>query len=93
MLQFVAADLRARDRIHLGEGFLARPWDSTEFRVAAADYWPASGIVPTPRSIELAGLAWWAAEVHGTLGRLPQRATDERWLANNVGPVLASLGV
>lgn len=93
LLQLVAVDLRGRDRRPLGPAFLARPWDSTEFRVAAADYWPASGIEPTPRSIELAGLAWWAAEVHGTLRRLPQRAADERWLADNVGPVLASLGV
>ena len=93
LLQLVAVDLRGRDRLQLGEAYLARPWDSTEFRVAAADYWPRSGIEPTPRSIELAGLAWWAAEVHGTLRRLPQRASDERWLANNVGPVLASLGV
>jgi aminoglycoside phosphotransferase (APT) family kinase protein len=93
LLQLVAVDLRGRDRLALGEAFLARPWDSTEFRVAAADYWLASGIVPTPRAIELAGLAWWAAEVHGTLARLPHRATDERWLASNVGAVLTTLDV
>jgi hypothetical protein len=93
LLQLVAVDLRGRDRRPLGPAFLARPWDSTEFRVAAADYWPNCGIEPTPRLIELAGLAWWAAEVNGTLGRIPHRAADERWLANNVGPVLTSLGV
>ena len=71
----------------------ARPWDSTEFRTAAAEYWPAAGIEPTPRAIELAGLGWWAAEVHGTLRRAPARATDERWLAANVQPVLAALDV
>lgn len=93
LLQLVAVDLRGRDRLQLGPAFLARPWDSTEFRVAAADYWPAAGIEPTARSIELAGLAWWAAEVNATLARLPNRAADERWLATNVGPVLTSLGV
>jgi hypothetical protein len=93
LLQLVAVELRSRDRRQLGPAFLARPWDSTEFRVAAADYWPAIGIEPTARAIELAGLAWWAAEVNGTLRRLPHRAGDRRWLDENVGPVLASLGV
>ena len=92
LLQLVATDLRRREHHSLGEAFLARPWDTTAFRAAAADYWPGTGIVPTPRLIELAGIAWWAAEVHGTLARLPHRAADERWLASNVDPVLASLG-
>jgi hypothetical protein len=93
LVQVVAVDLRARRGQSLGEAYLARPWDSTEFRSAAADYWPAAGIEPTPRAIELAGLGWWAAEVHGTLRRAPARATDERWLAANVQPVLAALDV
>lgn len=93
LVQLIAVDLRARRRQALGPAFLARPWDSTEFRSAAAAYWPASGIEPTPRTIELAGLGWWAAEVRGTLSRLPHRTTDERWLETNVDPVLTALGV
>ena len=93
LVQVVAVDLRARRGQSLGAAYLARPWDSTEFRTAAAEYWPAAGIEPTPRAIELAGLGWWAAEVHGTLRRAPARATDERWLAANVQPVLAALDV
>ncbi len=92
LLQLVATDLRRREHRSLGAAFLARPWDATPFRAAAADYWPASGIEPTPRLIELTGIAWWAAEVHGTVARLPQRAADEGWLAANVDPVLAALG-
>jgi hypothetical protein len=88
----VATDLRARRRQSLGAAYRARPWDSAEFRAAAADYWPAIGIEPRPRLIELAGLAWWAAEVNGTVSRLPHRATDERWLTTNLDPVLADLG-
>ena len=45
-------------------------------------YWPATGIEPTPRAIELAGLGWWAAEVHGTLSRLPAPG-DRRALAGD----------
>ena len=92
LVQLVATELRGRQRRSLGAAYVARPWDSTEFRVAAADYWPAIGIEPSPRLIELAGLAWWAAEVNGTVSRLPHRATDERWLTSNVDPVLAALG-
>jgi hypothetical protein len=92
LVQLVATELRGRQRRSLGAAFLARPWHSTEFRVAAAEYWPVIGIEPSPRLIELAGLAWWAAEVNGTVSRLPHRATDERWLASNVDPVLADLG-
>ncbi len=93
LVQTIAGDLRARHGQALGPAYLARPWDSTEFRAAAATYWPAIGIEPTPRAIELAGLGWWAVEVRGTLSRLPHRATDERWLSTNVDPVLAALGV
>lgn len=93
LVQLIATDLRARRRQALGPAFLARPWDSTEFRSAAAAYWPASGVDPTARTIELAGLGWWAAEVRGTLSRLPHRTTDERWLETNVDPVLSALGV
>lgn len=92
LVQLVATELRGRQRRSLGAAYVARPWDSTEFRVAAADYWPIIGIEPSPRLIELAGLAWWAAEVNGTVSRLPHRATDERWLASNVDPVLTALG-
>jgi aminoglycoside phosphotransferase (APT) family kinase protein len=92
LVQLVAVELRTRRRQSLGSAYVSRPWDSTEFRVAAADYWPAIGIEPSPRLIELAGLAWWAAEVNGTVSRLPHRATDERWLASNLDPVLANLG-
>ncbi|MEO8229721.1 MAG: phosphotransferase [Chloroflexota bacterium] len=92
LVQLVATELRGRRRHSLGAAFVARPWDSAEFRVAGADYWPVIGIEPSPRLNELAGLAWWAAEVNGTTSRLPHRATDEHWLASNVDPVLSALG-
>jgi hypothetical protein len=42
--------------------------------------------------LDCVGIAWWASEVHGTLARLPHRASDERWVATNVDPVLSELG-
>lgn len=92
LLQVVATEIRGRQRRSLGAAYLARPWDSSDFRAVAVDYWPAIDIEPTKRLIELAGLAWWAAEVHGTVSRLPHRATDELWLRSNLDPVLAALG-
>ena len=38
--------------------------------------------------LDTAGIAWWATEIHGTLLRFPQRATDPRWVAENVAVAL-----
>ena len=92
LLQLVAVDLRARPP-PARPAYLARPWDSTEFRSAAAEYWPAAGIEPTARAIELAGLGWWAAEVNGD-PRPPPEPRGRRALAGGERrPVLTSLGV
>lgn len=91
LLQLVATDLRRAAGLALGPAFLTRPWRSREFEQAAARYWPALGVAPGDEVLEAAGVAWWAAEVYGTLARLPHRAADERWLETNVDRVLARL--
>jgi aminoglycoside phosphotransferase len=92
LLQLVATDLRRRSRRSLGAAYLSRPWQSATFQAAATAYWSAVGVAPSSELIEMAGLSWWAVEIHGTITRLPHRAVDERWLSANVDPVLSALG-
>lgn len=90
LVQLLGTEHRIRRRLALGAAWLERPW--REVRGAAwSAYWRALELEPSPQALDLAGLAWWAAEVAGTLRRLPHRAADERWLAANVDPVLAEL--
>jgi hypothetical protein len=91
LLQLVATEFRRNAHRALGPAFLARPWRLPEFGEATARYWSAVGIRPDEDLLCLVGIAWWATEVHGTLARLPHRATDERWLETNVDRVLAHL--
>ena len=67
------------------------PWRSPGFAAFSHDYGRDFGLDPRAEEWEIVGLAWWAAKVAGTLRRLPERAEDERWLADIVDPVLASL--
>jgi hypothetical protein len=91
LLQLVATEFRRKAHRALGPAFLARPWRLPEFGEATARYWSAVGLDPDDDLLGLIGIAWWATEVHGTLARLPHRATDERWVETNVDPVLARL--
>jgi hypothetical protein len=91
VLQLVATDFRRKEHHALGPAFLARPWRLPEFAEATAAYWPAVGIRPDYDLLGVVGIAWWAAEVHGTLARLPHRAADERWVETNVDRVLTRL--
>ncbi|MGH8901925.1 MAG: oxidoreductase family protein [Egibacteraceae bacterium] len=89
LVQLLGTEHRIRWHLALGAAWRERPWRMEE--AARSNYWHALGLAPTTEALDLAGLAWWAAEVAGTLRRLPHRATDERWLALNVDPVLADL--
>jgi Phosphotransferase enzyme family len=91
LLQLVATEFRRNAHRALGPAFLARPWRLPEFGEATVGYWSAVGIRPDEDLLGLVGIAWWATEVHGTLARLPHRATDERWVETNVDRVLARL--
>jgi hypothetical protein len=91
LLQLVATEFRRKAHRALGPAFLAGPWLLPEFGEAAAGYWRAVGIRPDDDLLGVVGIAWWATEVHGTLGRLPHRAADERWVETNVDLVLARL--
>jgi hypothetical protein len=92
LVQLLATDARRRAHRSLGAAFVTRPWRSPAFRRATAHYWDAIGEAPQVGLLDLAGIAWWASEVHHTLARLPHRAADEHWVAANVDAVLVNLG-
>lgn len=89
LLHLVATDLRARRREGLGRVWSRRPWDARRFVDGLAGAWPADA--PAPRAVvrEAIGVAWWLEAVAGTVGRVPARARDPRWLADEVDAVLA----
>lgn len=92
LLQLVATDRRRRDGLSLGAQWLRRPWRDERFgRLLADTGWGELGVTPVGERLERIGVAWWAAEVSGTLRRHPQRASDARWLEHNVVPVLDAL--
>jgi Protein of unknown function (DUF1679) len=91
LVQLVATDVRQRRRLPLGRAVLERPWRTSTFTAATAAYWRALDIAPRRALLDVAGIAWWASEIHHTLVRFPQRRTDERWVAENVAAVLEGL--
>lgn len=90
LIQLFGTEHRIRQHLTLGSAWRERPWRMIR-DVAWSAYWRALGLKPSLEALDLAGLAWWAAEVAGTLRRLPHRAADERWLALNVDPILTDL--
>jgi hypothetical protein len=91
LVQLVATDVRRRRRLPLGRAVLELPWRASTFTAATAEYWWALDIAPHRALLDVAGIAWWASEIHHTLVRFPQRRTDERWVAENVAAVLEGL--
>jgi hypothetical protein len=91
LVHLVATDMRRRRRLPLGRAVLELPWRASTFTAATAEYWWALDIAPRRALLDLAGIAWWASEIHHTLVRFPQRRTDERWVAENVAAVLERL--
>lgn len=91
VLQLLATALRHRTGRELGAVWLERPWRRDDYARLAREYARALGAAPRDLLEQVVGVAWWAGEVAGTLGRHPERAVDERWLAVNVDPVLAAL--
>jgi aminoglycoside phosphotransferase (APT) family kinase protein len=93
LVQLHGTDARRQAHRPLGAAVLERTWRSRAFAAATAGYWRAVGLEPDPATLDLAGIAWWATEVHHTLERLPHRAADALWVAANVDAVLAGLSV
>jgi hypothetical protein len=91
LLELFASAERLRARRPLGAVWLERPWRSPGFAAFSHTYGKEFGLDPRAEEWEIVGVAWWAAKVAGTLRRLPERAHDERWLADIVDPVLARL--
>jgi hypothetical protein len=91
LVQLVGTDMRRRGRRSLGRAVIERPWRSGAFAAATAGYWRALRMAPTEELLDTAGIAWWAAEIHHTLLRFPQRASDPRWVAENVAAALPGL--
>jgi hypothetical protein len=92
LVQLLGTESRRDARQALGVSVSSRPWRRAELAPAVRVYLDAMGIRADDDVLELAGIAWWAAEVHGTITRLPHRAADEVWLEANVDGVLSGLG-
>jgi hypothetical protein len=92
LVQLLGTESRRRASQALGVAVSSRPWRRAELAQAVRAYLDAVGIRADDDVLELAGIAWWATEVHGTLTRLPHRAADEAWLETNVDGVLNALG-
>ena len=92
LVQLLGTEARRRAHQALGPAVATRPWRRPGFLDAARASWPALGLRPDDEVLEAAGLAWWAAEVHGTITRLPHRAADRAWVETNVDVVLSALG-
>ena len=92
LVQLLGTESRRRARQSLGAAVSGRPWRRAELAQAVRAYLDAVGVRADDDVLELAGIAWWATEVHGTLTRLSHRAADEAWLETNVDGVLSGLG-
>jgi hypothetical protein len=84
LLHLHATGRRIAERCELGEIWIRRPWRDEGYRslLGGAASTVAEGVL---------SIAWWAAEVRGTVSRHPARAIDERWLSLNVDAVLQTL--
>jgi hypothetical protein len=91
LVQLAGTHARRRAHLPLGRAVTERPWRAGDLAAATAGYWRALDIAPDGALLDLAGIAWWAAEIHHTLLRFPQRAADGRWAAENVGAALPAL--
>jgi hypothetical protein len=89
LLHLYAAAQRRRRREPLGTAWLRAPWREPPFRRALRTYADQLGVrLPGLDYLEVLGIAWWAAEVAGTLQRVPARRDDLAWVGANVGPVV-----
>jgi len=91
LLHLVATEAGQRAGRPLGLQWLERPWLSPDFTAASAEYWRAIGLGPSRELLRSVGTAWWAAQTAGSLRRIPELASDSRWVADNVEQVLAAL--
>jgi hypothetical protein len=91
LVQLIGTNARRRRRLPLGRAVLELPWRASTFTAATAAYWWALDVTPRRALLDIAGISWWASEIHHTLVRFPQRRTDERWVAENVAAVLEGL--
>lgn len=91
LLQLHTAADRLRRREGIGPTWLRRPWREPWYLDVTARYWRTLGLTPDEQYLDAVAVAWWAAEVAGTLTRVPCRRHDASWVAAHVTPVLAAL--
>jgi Phosphotransferase enzyme family len=72
----------------IGEVVREQPWRDPLLARAAASYWAALEVEPSPEVLEVVALAWWAARLHRELSRAPDDARHAAWLRRHVVPVL-----
>jgi len=92
LLHLIGMDEAARSGRSLGQVWIDRPWAGQRYRSATTRYWNELGGLPSTDVLDAVGLAWWASHVANAAARLPELATDERWIRRNVEPVIRSLG-
>lgn len=88
LLHAVATELGRSRRAQLGSVFSLRPWTTSAFEDAAAEYWRAIELAPDEATLEAIGTAWWLRQVAVNLTRLPELAADRAWVRANVESVL-----
>lgn len=89
LLQLVATERRMATKRSLGAAWREAPWCDATFRRLVAPTLDAVGMPADRETLEVVGIAWWAAEVSGTLRRAGHRRPTEQWIAANVDAVLA----
>jgi hypothetical protein len=90
VLHLFAAETRRRERLHIGQLWLRRPWRSEEFGEFARPYWRRFG-APTPELLEAIGIGWWTCWATRALRRHPRLLQEPGWLRHNVEPVVEAL--
>jgi hypothetical protein len=88
LLQLLVTDWRHHGTHSLGDAWVQRPWDRQTGTLDLRRHLRGVGVHPDEDVVELVALAWWAAEVSGTLRRAPSLGSDSSWLAHNVDQVL-----
>ncbi len=91
LLQLYGTERELTSTRSLGAVWLREPWNDEDFRTWTVTYWRDVEVTATADVLHAAGVAWWAAQIAGTLDRLPHRANDERWVTANVDAVLSRL--
>jgi hypothetical protein len=91
LLHLVAMERRRRTGGDLGDLWLERPWDRSDFLDATDRYWVATGLRPCPEVRWAIGIDWWTAQAAAALRRGRRPTDDPTWVRRNVDRVVAAM--